>query len=163
MKYTESKKKLDAVRQKYGCKGEIVLRTAIQYIVEHGQCKFNNQAWFDACIENVDKRHNLADKEGKILFITRDFEKSLLECAKELAQVKAYDLLMYIQREVWLGGNGIDYQRAIELCKAIINWTVQDTYETSIALEAIREIGFSDNEIDELGYGWMLDIECEED
>ena len=162
MNYTETKKQLDAIRSKYSCAGDIIFRTAIQYIVEHGQYNFRNEAWFNDCIAHVDKRHDLADSQGKILIMTRDFEKALLECAKELAEIEAYDFLTYIQREVWLGGDGIDYQRAIKLCKNAIDWMVRDTYGTNIALNRMREMGFSDDEIDELGFGWMLDAEMEE-
>lgn len=160
--YVESKKKLDAIRQKYRCKGEVLFRTAIQYIVDHGRELFNEGDWFKFQMEAIDKRHDKAEAEGKILFVTRDFEKAIMECAKELAQISAYDLLVYIQREVWLGGNGIGYQRAIELCKNAIDFTIADTYETAYALSDIREMGFSDDEIDELGFGWMLDAEMEE-
>ena len=75
MKYTEHKKKLDAIRQEYGCKGDIIFRTALQYIVEYGNLNFRNEKWFNSCIENVDKKHDRADKDGKILWIGRDFEK----------------------------------------------------------------------------------------
>lgn len=161
MSYEESKKKLNQIRQEYGCKGDVIFRTAMQYIVEHGQYNFRNQKWFDSCIENVDKKHDLADRNGKHLWIGRDFEKALLECAKELADINAYDLLTYIQREVWLSGNGIDYQRAITLCKNVIDWMVADTYETSVALDEVREMGFTDDEIDELGFAWMFGEDCE--
>lgn len=160
--YAENKKKLDTIRSKYNCAGDIILKTAIQYIVEHGQHNFRTKWWFDSCIESVDKRHDLADKEGKILLTTRDFEKAILECAKEVAEISAYDFLTYIQREVWLGGDGINYQRAIELCKNAIDCTLADVYETEYALNNIREMDFSDDELDELGFGWMLDAEMEE-
>ena len=160
--YVEAKQKLDKIRQKYGCKGDIVFRTAIQYIVEHGQYNFKDENWFRACIENVDKKHDIAERTGKCLWISRDFEKELLKCAKELAEINPYDFLTYIQREVWLGSNGIDYQRSIELCKGAISWMIEDTYETEAALNEVREIGFSDDEIDELGFSWMLDVETEE-
>ena len=165
MNYTETKKQLDAIRSKYSCAGDIIFRTAIQYVVEHGQYNFRNESWFNDCITHVDKRHDLADSQGKILFMTRDFEKALLECARELANITAYNLLTYIQREVWLGGDGISYQRAIELCKNAIGWMADDVYDTGEFINDIRDMDFSDDEIDELGFGWMLDVEddCEED
>ena len=162
MNYTENKKKLDAIRQKYGCKGELILKTAIQYIVDYGRESFSNSEWLEFQMKAIDKRHDETEAKGMISWCTRDFEKAILECAKELAQIEAYDFLTYIQREVWLGGDGIDYQRAIKLCKNAIYFTVADTYETEYALNEIREMGFSDDEIDELGFGWMLDAEMED-
>ena len=59
MSYAESKKQIDKIRQEYNYDGNIIFRVAIQYIVEHGQCNFRNQKWFDSCIENVDKSMTL--------------------------------------------------------------------------------------------------------
>lgn len=160
--YAENKKKLDEIRQKYGCKGEVLFRTAIQYIVDYGRELFNESDWFEFQMDAIDKRHDEIDAKGMISWCTREFEKAILECARELAQIEAYDFLTYIQREVWLGDDGINYQRAIELCKNAIGCTVADTYETDYALSEIREMGFSDDELDELGYGWMLDAEMED-
>jgi hypothetical protein len=163
--YAENKKKLDAIHNKYNCAGDIIFRTAIQYIVEYGQCNFNNDAWFNSCIENVDKRHDLADKEGKILFMARDFEKALLECARELAQVGGYDLLMYIQREVWLGGGEVgepDYQRAIQIIRNCLYWTANG-YESSTILSQFRDFELEDDEIAYFGWEYLFDVEDEEE
>lgn len=166
MSYAESKKKLDAIRQEYGCKGDVIFRTAIQYIVEHGQYNFKNQTWFDSCLTSVDKRHDLAEKDGKILFMTRDFEKALLECARELAQITAYDLLIYIQREVWLGDGVVgqpDYQRAIEIIRNCLCYTDNEggyyTYSPSITLSKFREMDLTDEEIAYFGWEYLFDVE----
>lgn len=45
--------------------------------------------------------------------------------------------------------------------KGCIAWILADTYETDYALQEIREMGFDDNEIEELGFGWILDAEEE--
>lgn len=166
MSYTESKKKLDAIRQKYGCKGEVLFRTSIQYIIDHGRELFNESDWFEFQIEAIDKRHDKAEVENKILFVSRDFEKAIMECAKELAQFGAYDLLMYIQREVWLGNGEIgepDYQRAIGLLKRCIECIDEHHEECHEVLEELQYIGFEDDEIEYFGYGYLFDEEDEED
>lgn len=170
MKYTEHKKILDTIRQKYGCKGDIIFRTALQYIVEHGQLNFRNEKWFNSCIEQVDSKHDRADKDGKILWIGRDFEKALLECAREVAQIEPYDLLVYIQHEVWLGGGEIgepDYQRALEiirncLCYAADMYGVLNTADWE-RLEKFREMDLTDDEIAYFGWKHLFDAENEED
>ena len=169
MNYTETKKKLDEIRSKYNCAGDIIFRTAIQYIVEHGQYNFRNEAWFNDCIEHVDKRHDLADSQGKILFMTRDFEKALLECAKELADISAYNLLTYIQQEVWLDGSEVgkpDYQRAIQIIRNCLCYTsdcygayAEDCYET---LVKFRQMDLNDDEIAYFGWEHLFDVEDEE-
>ena len=162
--YAESKKKLDAIRDKYGCKGEVIFRTAIQYIVECGQHNFKDEAWFDELMNDVDERHDLAEANGEFLLITRDFEKAILECAKELAQIEPYDFLIYVQREIYLGGGGISYQRAIELLIACIESIYENHSEDSwYALEDLRGCDFSNDELEELGYDWLLDLEMEDD
>ena len=170
MSYIESKKNLDAIRQRYGCKGDIIFRTAIQYIVEHGQYNFRKESWFNSCMESVDKKHDLADKDGKILWISRDFEKALLECARDLAQIDAYDFMTYIQREVYLGGgeNGEpDYHRALQIirnCLCYIHDSYgaysSDCYET---LTKFREMELTDDEITYFGWEYLFDVEDEED
>lgn len=165
MSYAESKKKLDAIHREYSCKGDVIFRTSIQYIVEHGQCNFRNKKWFDSCIENVDKKHDLAERDGKHLFIGRDFEKALLECAKELADIETYDLLTYIQREVWLGGGEIgepDYQRALQIIRNCL-WYTADGYDSSDALKRLREMDLTDEEIAYFGWEYLFDMEDEED
>lgn len=161
--YAESKQKLDTIRDKYGCKGEVIFRTAIQYIFEFGQRNFKDETWFDKVMNDVGKRHDLAEKNGSILFVTRDFEKAILECAKELAQIDPYDFLIYIQREIYLGGDGIGYQRAIDLLRGCLDYCGNNTYEVMYTLEMAKEMGFEEDEIEELGYGYMLNEEEEEE
>ena len=170
MKYTEHKKILDGIRQKYGCKGDIIFRTAIQYIVEHGQHNFRNEEWFNSCLEYTDKRHDRAEKDGKHLWMTRDFEKALLECARELAQIEAYDLLIYIQKEVWLSGGEVgepDYQRAMQIIRNCLCYT-SDGYgswpeDCSDTLRKFRAMDLSDDEIAYFGWEYLFDVENEEE
>ena len=170
MKYEENKKILDRVRQKYGCKGDIIFRTALQYIVEHGQYNFRNEKWYNSCIEQVDSKHDLAEKDGKILWIGRDFEKALLECARELADIDAYDLLTYVQHDVWLGGEEIgqpDYKRALQIIRNCMCYVADcyGVYNTSDEerLEKFHEMDLTDDEIAYFGWEHLLDTEEEND
>lgn len=165
MSYTESKKQIDKIRQEYDRKGDIIFRVAIQYIVEYGQYNFRNQKWFNSCIENADKKHDKADQDGKILWIGRELEKAMLECARELADIDAYDLLMYIQQEVWLSGEvgEPDYKRALQIIRNCL-WYTSDRYgayneECSETLYKFREIELTDEEITYFGYEYLFDVE----
>ena len=170
MTYAESKKKIDAIRQKYGCKGEIIFRTAIQYIVEYGQNNFKDQKWFDGCIECVDKKHDLAEKNGKHLWIGRNFEKAMLECTKELTEIDPYDFLAYIQREVWLRSDSVgepDYQRAMEIIRNCLCY-MSDGYgawpeNCSETLNTFRQMDLTDDEIAYFGWEYLFDVEDEEE
>ena len=168
MSYTESKKKIDAIRQEYGCKGEIIFRTAIQYVVEYGKDLLNDSSWFKGEINSIDAYHDKAEAEGKMLWITRGFEKAILECAKKLASFEAYDFLMYIQREVWLGGeiSEPDYKRAMEIIRNCMSY-MADCYgaygrDNEETLEKFRCV-MQDHEIEFFGWEELFDDEYEDD
>lgn len=163
MNYTKSKQILDEIRSKYNCTGDVIFRTAIQYVVECGQITFRDEAWFEDQLNAIDDRHDSAEATGKILFCTRDFEKAIFNCAKRLAYIDTYDLLTYISREVYLGGDGIDYQRAMELLKQCMD-IVYDRCEADCryTLGLFEDMGFYDDEIEQLGFGYLFEEEEEE-
>ena len=170
MNYTESKQKLDAIRSEHMCAGDIIFRTAMQMIVDYGRSNFNDDAWYNDAIKGVDERHDSAEATGKILFMTRAFEKSIFECAKKLAQIESYDLLTYIQREIYLGGGEVgepDYQRALQIIKDCLCYLV-DCYgsyriDEEEALGKLRNIGLKDEEIEYFGWEELLYYEEEEE
>ena len=160
--YTETKKELDRIRDEYGCKGEIIFRTALQYIVEHGQSTFNDNGWVENQLTLIDVKHDKAEAEGKTLWIGRGFERAFIECAREIAKVNAYSMLIYIQKEVWLSNEGgIDYQRAIELLKNCIGVIVDSHCDTAYIREDFETIGFDDDELIALGCDWVMNEEEE--
>lgn len=164
--YAETKKELDRIRNEYGCKGEMIFRTSLQYIVEFGQNKFLDDEWVESQLDVINEKHNKADAENKILFIGREFEIALIECAKELANVSAYNLLVYIQKEVWLSNEGgIDYDRAVNLLKGCMsNIEMWNDCQCGMTLNELEDIGFEDEEVEELGFGYLLSSrEDEED
>jgi hypothetical protein len=116
--------------------------------------------WVQKQLNNIDVNHDEAEKEGKILIIGRDFEKAIIECAAEIAKVPSMDMLRYIQKEVWLSGDGIDYQRVVELLQSCLEWFTDDTLNDRI-IENLDLLGFRDYELEELGYGWLFEEEEE--
>lgn len=150
---------LKKIHQKYGCKGDIIFRTAIQYVVECGQQTFMDDEWYQKQLKEVDDRHDDAEAAGKWLFMTRDFEKAILECARELSGVSAYEFLKYVQTEVWVGGSvgEVDYQKAIKLLQACVSHI--EEFEDEATIGVLYSIGFDDGEIEFLGFEHLLDIE----
>lgn len=162
--YIESKKQLNKIRAKYACKGNVLFRTSIQYIVEYGQQFFRDSKWVQEQLNEIDARHDEAERNGKHLWTGRAFEKALIECAAELAAIETYDLLVYIQREVYLGGNGISYQRVLNIIKNCLDWICDDSEDLSSAYEKItNEINIDDYELEELGFGHLFDLELKGD
>jgi hypothetical protein len=160
--YANTKKELDTIRSKYSCAGELLFRTAIQCVMEHGTDSLTDEWSYGHLKGDINERHNIAEVEGTNLWVTREFELAILECAREIANVDIYYLLIYIQQEVWLGGDGIDYKRATHLLKMCMSWIEEDHSELAEALDSFGEIGFSDDEIEELGFGFLFDEEEEE-
>lgn len=160
--YVKSKKRLDKIRDEYGCKGEIIFRTAIQSVMQLGADNLIDDWNYTHMLDDINDRHDAAETENKILFITRNFEITVLECAREIAKVDSYDVLIYIQREVWLSSEGIDYQRAIELLKRCMSWIEGDSIECVETLDTFEEIGLNDDEIELLGWAYLFDIKEDE-
>ena len=157
-----TKETLNKIRQKYTCKGDIIFRTAIQNVVNCGQQTFQNDEWYEDALKEIDDRHDQAKAEGKWLWMTRDFEKAIMECAKEVAAVNTYELLMYIQKEVYFGSGKVgelDYQDAIERLQACVAHI--EEFEDDATLDVLWSIGFDDDEIAYLGFEHLLDVEEE--
>ena len=161
--YKESKKELDKIRNDFGCQGELIFRTALQYVVEYGQTTFQRQALVEEQLLFIDAKHEEAEQEGKNLFVTRDIEMAIIECAEALAKVNAYDLLVYVQQEVWLGADGIDYKRTIDMLKRCMSCIEEQYAELPALLKTFEYIGFTDDELEEFGYGYLLNYMDEED
>jgi hypothetical protein len=157
--YAETKKELDRIRSEYACKGEMIFRTAIQYVVEYGKSMFEDDEWVGDQLSEVDSKHNAAEHYGQTLWISRDFEKAIIECAREIAKVDTYSLLVYVQKEVWLSNEGgIDYERAVKLLKNCLAWFADDCCGCAETLEKFELLDLDDDEIELLGYGYMFDV-----
>lgn len=162
--YEESRKTLNKIRQEFGCKGDVIFRTAIQYVVEFGQNTFYDNGWVENQLTLIDVKHDNAEAEGKMLWIGREFERAFIECAVEIAKVNTYDLLIYIQKEVfWSDEGGLDYARAMELLHNCINWFIDyDCCETAVMRERLEDLDFTEDELYTLGLDWLFDT-VEED
>lgn len=161
--YADTKKALDKIRNEYGCKGEVIFRTALQYLVEYGQSMFGDEEWVETQLSLIDELHDKAEAEGKILYVGRELEKAVIECARELVEVNAYYLLIYVQKEVWLSNDGgIDYARAVELLKkCIYDIEEREGCEDKLLYQELDSIGFYDTDIEDLGFGYLLNEEEE--
>ena len=163
--YKESKEKLKKIRKRYSCKGDFIFRTAIQLLVDAGKCTILDSAWWQREMDDIDARHDKAEAEGKFLFMTRDFEKAIYECAKDLCEIDTYDILRYIQKEIWLGGEvgEPDYQRAMQIIRDCLCYTASNfgayPCESYVTLKDFRNMGLTDEEIEYFGWSYLFDVE----
>lgn len=168
MNYEENKKILDKIRNDYACAGEIIFRSALQTTIDDGLQFYRDAQNVEAVLKQIDERHDKAEAEGKVLFMTRNFEKAIIECAAEIAQVIPYDLLLYVQKEIWIGSTVYgepSYERAIEIIRDFMSYTADrfgswrcNEYET---FSKFKDIGFTDEELCYFGYEDLLELEEE--
>ena len=144
--YAETKKELNRIKSEYISPGDVVFRAAIQSVVHYGADTLRDD-WSYAHI-----------KED-----SNELEVGILECAREIAQVDGYDLLMYIQREVWLSNEAMDYQRVVTLLKKCLDWFADNDCGCAETLEKFELLGLKDSEIEALGYGYMFDVKEDEE
>jgi len=168
--YVESKQKLDEIRSKYNCAGDIIFRTAIQMVIEYGQNTFKDEAWFEDQLNAIDERHDSAKYAGKILCMTRDFEKAIFECAKDLANIQCYDLLTYVTEEVYFGRCEFgkpNYKRAMQIIKNCMNYIADGygayTIDCAETLNTFRHMDIKDEEITYFGWEYLFDVEEEDE
>ena len=161
MSYIESKKTLDKIASKYGCKGDIIMRTAAQYIIEYGQYMFKDEDFIKDQIQQIEDKHRISEEEGKHLWVTKDFELAIFNCARELAEVNSYDLIIYMQKEIyWSNEGGLDYKRAVQLLKSSLEYLENyNNCNNKENYEAFQDIGLEDNEIEEFGFDYLISEE----
>lgn len=155
MNYMESKKKLDELRKR----NEVLFRMAISHLMDTGIRHFTEKSVARTCAEIMkqDDSHSI---------MTNEFQCELVKTAAEIAKLDHIHVLTYIGREVCydVGDNGISYQRSIELLNACVESIYENHREDSYyALDDLRGCGFSDKELEELGYNWLLDFEEKEE
>ena len=155
MNYMESKKKLDELRRK----NEILFRMAISHLMDTGIRHFTEESVARTCAE-------IMKKDDSHSLVTNKFQCDLVKTAAEIAKLDHIHVLTYIGREVYwdVGDNGIGYQRSIALLNACVESIYENHREDSYyALDELRGCGFSDKELKELGYSWLLDFEEKEE
>lgn len=154
--------KMTKIRQKYGCKGDVLLNMAIQILMEAGTESLKDEDYMRGVMNHVNAMHDKAEQQGKRLYISREFEVALWECAAELATLELSEILAYIQTEMcWFATSAMSYQRARELLNSCVDEYMEGYYED--CLDALERMGFHDEEIEQVGYGYLLEMEEEDD
>lgn len=149
--YAKSKKKLDEIRNR----DEMLFRMAVSHLMDVGIRHLTDENITETCVE-------IMKEDDTHSFMTNRYKCALVKTAGELAKIDHIHLLNYISKEVHydVGDNKISYQRAIKLLttcmESIYENHSEDCYYT---LEDLRCCDFSNDEIEELGYGYLLDVE----
>lgn len=151
--YAESKKALDKIRSK----DEIMFRMAISHLMDVGIRHLTEENIAETCKE-------IAERDDSKAFMTNNYMIDLVIMAGELAKIPHIDLFVYIQREVEydVGDGSISYKRALCLlknCMGIIEYSHDDNGYT---LDDFEEAGIEEDELEILGFGYLI-VEDEEE
>lgn len=87
--YAESKKKIEAIRNK----NEMMFRMAISHLMDVGIRHLTEENIKENCEE-------IMKQDDSHSFMTNEFQCELIKTAGKLAQIPHIELLVYIQREV---------------------------------------------------------------
>lgn len=147
--YMESKKTIEAIRNKVG---EMMFRMAISHLMDVGIRNLTEEMVEDTC-------KKIMQEDDSKAFMTNEFKCDLIRTAYELAQISHTDLLVYIQREVVydIFDGMLSYERAIELLKkCMYDIEERENCENKLLYQSLEQIGFNDNEIEKLGFDYLL-------
>ncbi len=150
--YVENKKKIEAIRDRYG---DYVFRGGISHLMDVGIRHLTKENVEETCKE-------IMQSDDTRQFMSNEFKCELIKAAYELAQISHIDLLVYIQREVEYDvfDGSMGYKRTTKLlryCMAEIEQNYDCNKEE--VLDTFENIGFDDNEIEALGYGYLINEE----
>jgi hypothetical protein len=139
--------KISKIRSDYCSAGDVVFRCAIQHLIDVGAKHFSEEVVKDT-LEEIDKEHSVAKSEGKHLIMSADFEKAIVNCAAELANIDSGILLAYIQRNIWYDVGLFDpsYNRLKEIAKALL-LPLEHCHEYGAIIEMLRDYGINDDEL----------------
>ena len=154
MTYTESKKKIDEIRNKVG---EAMFRMAISHLMDVGIRHLDEANIRLTC-------HAINKEDDSKSFMTNEFKCEIVRMAGELAQIEHIHLLNYISKEVYYDVNDgcISYQRAFKIAESCLDWITSNDIDSDDILCHLRMLDLTDEEIVEFGYEWVLDKEEEE-
>lgn len=146
--YAESKNQIEAIRNK----DEIMFRMAISHLMDVG-IRHLSEDNVTQCCEEIMKQ------DDSHSFMTNEFQCDLVKMAGRLAKIDHLHLLNYISKEVYydVGDNQLSYNRVTELLNECM-YHIEDNRFLSDkdVLYMFREIGFTDDEIELLGYEYLL-------
>lgn len=154
--YAKNKKKIEAIRNQVG---DMAFRMAISHLMDVGLRHLTE--------ENVEKTcKELMQQDDSKSLMSNAFQCSLVRTAYALAQIPHIDLLVYIQRKVVydVDDDMPDYNRAIILLKACMSNIEQwNGCRNELTLGEFEDVGFDDEEIEAMGFGYVLDAREEEE
>lgn len=151
--YAESKNQIEAIRNK----DEMMFRMAISHLMDVGIRHLSEDKVAQCCEE-------IMKQDDSHSFMTNKYQCDLVKMAGELAKIDHIHLLNYISKEIYydVGDNQLSYNRVTELLKECMSHIEYNHFlSAEDVLHMFWEIGFIDDEIELLGYEYLLKEEEE--
>ena len=152
--YAESKRTLDKIRSK----DEVMFRMAISHLMDVGTRHLTEENIMKTC-------KDIANRDDSHAFMTNEYMCDIVRTAGELAKIPHTELLVYIQREVDYDvfDGGVSYSRAIQLLKGCMSNVEQwNDWDNELTRGEFEDIGFDEDEIEALGFGYVITTKEEE-
>jgi hypothetical protein len=148
--YAENKKILDKIRSK----DEVMFRMAISHLMDVGIRHLTEENILSTC-------SSIIKRDDSKAFMTNEYMCDLVVMAGEIAKVPHVDLLVYIQREIEYDvfDGAMPYGRMLRLLQKCLTWIEDDNLDT---LDTFEWLGLEDDEIEALGFGYLLNLREEE-
>lgn len=149
--YTDSKRRIESIRNYYG---EMAFRAGISHLMDVGIRHFDADTVEKTC-------EKIMQEDDSNHIMTNNFKCDIIMVAHELAQIPHIELLVYIQREVDydMFDGCMSYRRLKKILVNCLSYIEEDHLET---LDTFEHIGLKDDEIEALGFGYLLDLREEE-
>lgn len=140
--YIESKKRIDAIRNEYSSAGDIIFRAAIEMLIDIGKVNCYNELTYDGMLSGIDN----------------ELDRMVFKCAHDLVDISTTDLLIYVQKELYLSSEGgMNYQTMTRRLKDCVDWIAEGVESSDAISDLTIGIGFSVRELKELGYEYLFD------
>ena len=153
--YVESKKKLEAIRNKVGEPLFIMALTNTFDVGFRHLTEENIKATCDEMMKEDDSHR----------FMTNEYKCDLVRTAGEIAKVPPYDVEVYVNREMEYsaGEDYIQRNRLITLLQNALTYIYEDIQDCTDFFRIMdKEIGLYEEEVKELGFDWAMDYIEEE-
>lgn len=149
---------ISSIRDKYSSAFDVIFLASVQLIYQLGVNMCLSDEWLDESIAGLN-----AIPAGEDRIISKNAEIGVLKCAHELAQFSLMDIMTYMQEYVQNTVVGRKYGRMRKLLFGCMEFIDDDSSETHVAYEKLRRIGFTDVELKQMGFGYLMDTKEDQD
>lgn len=152
--YVESKRKLDAIRNRVG---EPLFRMALTHTFDVGFRHLTEENIKATC-------EDIMKDDDSNAFMTNEYKCDLVRTAGEIANVPPYDVEVYVHREIEYsaGDDYIQYSRLLEILKDALFYIYEDIQDCELFYKIMsQDLDIDEDEIMELGYDWAMNKEEE--